>query len=414
MIKSGDGMKKVYISDLHIGDGKGKDDFSFDSELIEFIDQLIDVGCDELIIAGDGLELLNSSVVMSLELSPFVPDTANVSRALLESIVTQHEDVFQAFRRFSKKGRIVYVIGNHDYYLLFDDNLRKQLKEVLGGSERVSVLPYYFDPEMRILTLHGNQFDAVNRLSVDTKSKRILMPFSEYMSRYMFEHFDSNLLRINVPEHILKDYHNVSPILDVFKWFQYIRDFYDLEFDLMDLWNKSFVKMLKTDFSKAWLKANYPYMRVFTGLFVNRYGGMKIGERIVRFVMDIRTVKRTDYLFKSAKKFLGAFRDNGFKSIMDSRYFVGFQELPKVVPSEISGCIMGHNHRSSLRIVHVDGEKKFYANPGTWKPVVEAIDGSNGKAFEKRIELGYVIVEKEGNGFHIEARQVRKLNDVKL
>lgn len=414
MIKFVGDMKKVYISDLHIGDGKGKDDFSFDAELIEFLDQLIDFGCDELIIAGDGLELVNSSLAMSFGSSIFVPDTRGISRDLIDSITKRHEGVFKAFQRFSKTGKIVYVIGNHDYYLLFDSDLRKHLAEAFGGLERVSVLPYYFDPEMRILTLHGNQFDAVNRLSVDRETKKILIPFSEYMSRYMLEHFDSNLQRINVPEHILKDYHNVSPVLDVFNWFQYIRDFYDLKLDLMNLWNETFVKMLKTDFSKAWLKANYPYMRFFTGLFVNRYGGMKIGERIVRFIMDIRTVKRTDYLFRSAKKFLGAFRDNGFKSIMDSRYFVGFDELPKVVPTEINGCIMGHNHRSSLRIVHVDGEKKFYANPGTWKPVVEAIDGSNKRAFEKRIELGYVIVEKEGNRFHIEARQVRKLNDVKL
>ncbi|WP_153019691.1 metallophosphoesterase [Kosmotoga arenicorallina] len=266
-------MKKVYISDLHIGDGKGKDDFSFDAELIEFLDQLIDFGCDELIIAGDGLELVNSSLAMSFGSSIFVPDTRGISRDLIDSITKRHEGVFKAFQRFSKTGKIVYVIGNHDYYLLFDSDLRKHLAEAFGGLERVSVLPYYFDPEMRILTLHGNQFDAVNRLSVDRETKEILIPFSEYMSRYMLEHFDSNLQRINVPEHILKDYHNVSPVLDVFNWFQYIRDFYDLKLDLMNLWNETFVKMLKTDFSKAWLKANYPYMRFLPDYSLIGMGG---------------------------------------------------------------------------------------------------------------------------------------------
>ncbi len=30
-------MKKLYLSDLHIGDGTLKDDFKFDSDLIELI-----------------------------------------------------------------------------------------------------------------------------------------------------------------------------------------------------------------------------------------------------------------------------------------------------------------------------------------------------------------------------------------
>ncbi len=414
MIEFGESMKKVYISDLHIGDGKGKDDFAFDLELTDFLNQLINFDCDELVIVGDGLELINSSFAMSLELSPYVPDEKELKEDLIDSIVYKHPDVFMAFREFSKRGRIVYVIGNHDYYFLFSERLRKRLVEILGGADRVKVLPHYFDPEMKILAIHGNQFDAVNRLSINPRNKRILVPFSEYMSRYMFRYFDSHLMNADVPDHILKDYHNVSPILDVFQWFQYIRELYDLKLNLLELWSESFVRMLKTDFSKAWLRANYPYLRVFTGLFVNRFGGMKLGERIVRLIMDLRTVRRTDYLFKSAKKFLGAFRDNGFKSIMDSRYFVGSHGLPEVIPTEISGCVMGHNHKNTLRVVHVDGEKKFYANSGTWKPVVEVIDGSNRNAFEKRIELSYVIVEKERNGFHIEARQVKKLNDVKL
>jgi hypothetical protein len=75
---------------------------------------------------------------------------------------------------------------------------------------------------------------------------------------------------------------------------------------------------------------------------------------------------------------------------------------------------MGHNHKYCAKIVTVDGEKKFYINTGTWKPVVELIDGKNDKGFEQRIELTYVIIEKEDDNYNIQTIHTRKLQGISI
>ena len=52
-----DGLKKLYLSDLHIGDRTLKDDFKFDSDLVELILSSKEKAFREIIIVGDGLEL---------------------------------------------------------------------------------------------------------------------------------------------------------------------------------------------------------------------------------------------------------------------------------------------------------------------------------------------------------------------
>jgi len=54
--------------------------------------------------------------------------------------------------------------------LLFNEKLRKSLIEKLGGEERVEILPYYFDDEMKIFCVHGNQYDIINRYTYDKKN----------------------------------------------------------------------------------------------------------------------------------------------------------------------------------------------------------------------------------------------------
>ncbi len=408
-------MKKLYLSDLHIGNGTTRDAFDFDKELASLVNSAAEDNYVEMVIVGDGLELLNVVDFDLSDLDHYFSKIANFDEAIIDEIEQHHKEVFEAFKHFSKKSKIKYIIGNHDSCLLFNDKLRKRLIEKLGGKESVEILPYYFDNEMKIFCVHGNQYDIINRFIYDKKNEIILPTFGEYMSHYMKENFDYLLIEKNVPKEVLENYHNVHPTLDVFHWFNYIRNDKNITINLFDFWTESFAKMLKSDFAKKWMKVNYPALRFLSNFFVNRIGGMKLGDFVVRIVMAMRTLKRTDYMYRVAKSLLGSQGQNAFKKAVDEEYYLCYgNNSPAIVPGELKGCIMGHNHKYCSRIVTVDGEKKFYINTGTWKPVVELIDGKSDKGFEQRTELTYVKIEKDNDNYNIQTIHTRELQGISI
>jgi len=72
---------------------------------------------------------------------------------------------------------------------------------------------------------------------------------------------------------------------------------------------------------------------------------------------------------------------------------------------------MGHNHRHSLRIIPFGGEYNFYANTGTWRPLIELIDKNISVAFERKTELFYLVVSCYNGDLELETNHVRKLSD---
>ncbi|MFO7880979.1 MAG: hypothetical protein R6U52_00385 [Kosmotogaceae bacterium] len=408
-------MKKLYLSDLHIGNGTTRDAFNFDKELANLLNAAAEDNYDEMIIVGDGLELLNVVDMKLSDIDSYFSEIDSFGETVIDEIEQQHKEVFEAFRHFSKKSKIKYIIGNHDSYLLFNKKLRDRLVEKLGGEEVVEILPYYFDSDMKIFCVHGNQYDIINRFTYDKKNDVILPTFGEYMSHYMKENFDYLLIEKNIPKEVLENYHNVHPTLDVFHWFNYISNDKNISINLFDLWTENFAYMLKSDFAKKWMKVNYPTLRFLSNFFVNRIGGMKLGDFVVRMVMVVRTLKRTDYMYRIAQSLLGAKGQKSFKKAIDKEYYRCYGDnVPAIVPGELKGCIMGHNHKYCARIVTVDGENKFYINTGTWKPVVEIIDGKSDKGFEQRIELTYVIVEKTNVDYNIQTIHTRKLQGISI
>ena len=75
---------------------------------------------------------------------------------------------------------------------------------------------------------------------------------------------------------------------------------------------------------------------------------------------------------------------------------------------------MGHNHRHVLRMISSNGEEKFYANTGTWKPVVEMIDDDPRNGFARRVELGYITIEIVSNEFLVESKHIKKLSGLRF
>jgi len=110
---------KLFISDIHLGDGTGADDFHRDDLLLNFLDYA-DKKSAELVILGDLFELWQSD---------------------LEKIFWKHPAII---RKLQSIKNITYIYGNHDY-LPFS---------------RICAEVYEDDP---VVALHGHQYDQFNR-----------------------------------------------------------------------------------------------------------------------------------------------------------------------------------------------------------------------------------------------------------
>jgi len=110
---------KVFISDIHLGDGSKADDFHRDKELISFL-QWTDNRAGEIVIVGDLYELWQAD---------------------LEDIFWAHPEVINALAK--RNNKITYLYGNHDY-LPFS----KLTPEVYENGN--------------ITAMHGHQFDEHN------------------------------------------------------------------------------------------------------------------------------------------------------------------------------------------------------------------------------------------------------------
>ena len=121
---------KIFISDLHLGDGSRTDDFHRDKEFLEFLG-FVQSEAQELVILGDFLELWQAD---------------------LDRILFQHSEVVNKLLSLRNKIKVTYIIGNHDYipFVKFAD---------LG----VGICLEYRDHGNGIVAEHGYKYDF-NRL----------------------------------------------------------------------------------------------------------------------------------------------------------------------------------------------------------------------------------------------------------
>ncbi len=385
LFAAGGGTMKhvIFVSDTHIGDGSSKDDFNQDDVIENLVADWSTLENPELVIVGDGFELLESDTVRSLGVTGFWETVDLIDRTLIDRIVQVHPKVFRSLSNFP--GRIWYVVGNHDYYLWKNKNLQDALKEYLPNLE---IVPYYLDSQAGILAVHGNQFDSINKFKeIDGE---LVPPLGDFIARYMMVNFDESL-RSYVPEEVLKDYDNVRPVLDVFDWLEKISQLYQTGVDLIKIWVDNFLEMMKHEEAKNWMKKNYPALSKLSVLFLNRTGGIRLGELIVRTVMKMRNMRKTDYLKKAATKIFESpsWMKKHMDGYLDKQKRYDFEEIT------LNGIVMGHNHRPSFDVLKIKGELKFYLNCGSWKPVVER-RGHN--MFQRFFEIFYAITKIESDG----------------
>ena len=117
---------KIFISDLHLGDGSRTDDFHRDKEFLKFLD-FVQSEAEELIILGDFLELWQAD---------------------LDRVLFRHSKIINKLLALKDKIKVTYVIGNHDY-----------IPFVRFAQAYTSMCLEYRDPQSGIMAEHGHRYD---------------------------------------------------------------------------------------------------------------------------------------------------------------------------------------------------------------------------------------------------------------
>ncbi len=153
---------KIFLSDLHVGDGGPADDFTLAKEtaFTKILNELTSTygRGSELIMLGDIFDLIEQKEEDPVKAIGFA--------------VKEHDGFVTALRNWLRKGnKLFYIIGNHDHALrranvvkVFADTLlrktNKSDKDIPWG--RFIVDDWYASQKYKIYAEHGNRFDITN------------------------------------------------------------------------------------------------------------------------------------------------------------------------------------------------------------------------------------------------------------
>lgn len=155
------GMRRLIVSDLHLGGGDRLDDFDSDDELAAFIrtyatrDEPV-----ELILAGDTFEFLQVRL-------PGLGDyewSGGAAEQRLRAILSAHPEPIAALREFVAQpgNQLTLLIGNHDFELHYAA-AKRLLYQALDLEDTDKRLRFGISYEGDGIYLeHGNQYDSWN------------------------------------------------------------------------------------------------------------------------------------------------------------------------------------------------------------------------------------------------------------
>jgi UDP-2,3-diacylglucosamine pyrophosphatase LpxH len=396
------------LSDLHVGDGTASDDFSFDKEfslLLKRIDEADPQA--ELVILGDGLEILESEFVRNLGLVDFSTVCNSLDGEVIEAIYEKHKLFFESLKRFAQKHKIIYVVGNHDYYLVPNEKLRKQFLEKID-SEKMEIVPYFYDEKCGIFAQHGNQYDVSNSFAL-TDKKKLIPPIGDYITRRVMNEFEPFLSSLHLPEEVVRDYDNIRPLSHAVDWLKYITYLYKLPVDLTSAWKKSFSKAFQSEEAKSWIKVRFPYTYWMSDFFTQKSGWFDFGRKIVSFIDMLFKIEDTNYLKRKAEKLLNAHWNPQWK--LSEKDMAGYtKKIPELDYLNLKLILFGHNHQPGFYVIPTPKGARYYANTGTWRPLVERSKSKfGGITFHKKIELNYVLVKEEKDEIIVETQLTSRI-----
>jgi UDP-2,3-diacylglucosamine pyrophosphatase LpxH len=155
-------MRRVIVSDLHLGAGDRLDDFDADAEFVAFVRSYVLRGePTELILAGDTFEFLQ---VRLADVGDFEWSGAAAAHRL-DTILKAHPAPITALREFVARpeNQLTLLIGNHDFELHYGA-AKARLRQELGLGDDDGRLRFGLTYTGGGLYVdHGMQFDPWNR-----------------------------------------------------------------------------------------------------------------------------------------------------------------------------------------------------------------------------------------------------------
>lgn len=399
---------KLFLSDLHVGDGTANDDFVYDKELIRLLDQMKDLDEKyEIVFVGDVLEILEGESVRKIGLVDFDKVCSSLKEDAIESILSKHKSVFEFLRSLVRTNKIYYIVGNHDYYLLYSQKLMNYLVNFMN-SKNFIVTSYFYDEEDGILSQHGSQYDFIYSFAKG-KNNEIIPPLGDYITRYTMTNFEPILRSVNLPMETVRDYDNVRPTMDVLDWLEYVNMIYKIPVDLVGEWVKSFLKIFQTTEFNKWIRAKFPRSYPIGDFFFKNPIFFQVGRKITSLGDEIQKFRGVNYLRSKAEKILNAYHMPQWK--LTEKDFVGYSnDMPEINYERLKIVIFGHNHLPNFYVIPTPKGPKYYINTGTWRPLVEKSRGKWGqRIFHKKVELNYVILNKDRNVISTEAHLVSRV-----
>lgn len=154
------GIRRIVVSDLHLGAGDRMDDFHADADFAEFVQEFVMGPPTELILSGDTFEFLQ--VVLD-DINDFEWSSRAAVRRL-ETIMAAHPLVLDALAAFvhGQGNYLTIMVGNHDFELHYESakELIRTRLGVTADNERLRFCIRYFGDGLYIE--HGNQFEPWN------------------------------------------------------------------------------------------------------------------------------------------------------------------------------------------------------------------------------------------------------------
>ncbi|MCU0492261.1 MAG: metallophosphoesterase [Chloroflexaceae bacterium] len=154
-------MRRIIVSDLHLGAGDRLDDFDDDDAFAAFVQHhLLNGEPTELILAGDIFEFLQ------VRLNDLDDDDWSETAAVLrlQTILDAHQTFMQALTTFVAQpaNQLTVLIGNHDFEMHYA-SAKALLRQYLSLSNDDKRLRFGISYEGGgVYLVHGNQFDSWN------------------------------------------------------------------------------------------------------------------------------------------------------------------------------------------------------------------------------------------------------------
>lgn len=215
---------KLFLSDLHLGDGKERDDFQFHREFDELVREVSEKSTRvEMVLLGDIFDLIRTQKYYEFEGLPH----PEVKLKVMEDITEQHVPFFETLKSFTGRtgNQLRYVIGNHDFGFYLDPRLQGMVREKFG----LILTPEkrYRDESLGIWAEHGHQHDIINNTFNEDETPIEYSLGDKIVVEIVDKFFDEVRKKqgeLGIDPPIINDLDNVRPQSAIVNWLDYINE----------------------------------------------------------------------------------------------------------------------------------------------------------------------------------------------